>query len=327
MNLDTPSSGNGASTLNSNGKRTLSTLVSQLQRDLRGAFEGAVVSGGGGATRKKKEEYDAPLLHPLNTDSSLQSIKSPHGILTSALQSFETQVLNAESSSSNEKIRLLALLRENSQLQLSHTALEEGRDLSARLLKRRRLYKDGGYPVHAAGRRITDVLEAVAKECGLEVYPGAEEDDTAGGGDAMEVDLHSNTDGKSRSQTITMAGKGIVIDVDIEHPPPLLPPRTSTNVSPSAVGRVAAVRFSYGMEGSTDTGIDKLLSRQAKESQWEGFRQSLMELVKLDQLVPVPSEDENGENGQTMAEARAVDPFSALASLSSKVEEVFKAEL
>lgn len=326
---------------------TVSDAIAGLQRQLRAQFRPALraareeqqqqeVAGGGrpaiAAQEQAHLDYDTSLIHPL---SVLPSSPSSHSAsfradaLLQTLNQFEAQLLGPEgggsergapaSVSTNERLRLLALLKEQSALALQDVGSAQGLLAAKEVLQQRRGYRVG-YPVNAADTAdgAHAVLERLAKECGLEIFASAE----AGLGDAGgEASMAMDTDGPPNDarqgpskSTLTMAGKGIVLDIDIEHP---RSPEKST---------VSGVRFSYGLEGSTDPGMDKLLSRQAGAAQWESFRDSLNALVVLDQLVPDPATDSQGSSGSATG-VTPVDPFGAMKKLSSLLEEVFKDEL
>ena len=301
MNLDIPptSISSGATIAIDHGvlnSQTLSQVVAGLQSALRDTFEPALKRG------EQTRSYDSTLLHPLSI--SQKGISHPYQSLSSTLSAFEAQVLNSNSSlgsesgsatsaSGNPQLRLLALSKEYNALQLHELITKDGQDLSKRILDRRKRYVSP-FPIASRGEeKAQQALEKIAKECGLELFPGADVD-------GMSVDGEGDA---AKSATITMAGKGIVLDVDMET---------------GGAGQVTAVRFSYGLEGSTDQGIDKLLSRQAKEGHWENFRSSLLELEQLDALIQPQSD---GQADSTP------DPFAMMKALALKVEEVFQAEL
>lgn len=289
------SSPHKSSNNNASGPPTLLQVVAGLSASLKTAFEPAR-SG----SSSRGAPYDSMLLHSLAIQST-KDLKLPLELLSSTLSAFEEQVLNDQSgtsSTNNDKLRLLALSKEHSTLQLQDLHNKHGTNLAKRVLERRALYPTS-FPFSVKEEwTIQDILEAIAKECGLEIFPGAEED--GAGTDAMMLDDTGGTssDAATSTSTLTMAGKGIVLDMDVENK-----------------AKIRAVRFSYGLEGSTDGGIDKLLSKQAKKRDWESVRNSLMKLARIDRLVGDQSE------GAT------VDPFSAMKTITIKLEQLFKAEL
>lgn len=376
-----------ASSSSRSSHATLSQVVADLQSRLKKTFQPAL--------NRQHGQYDSTLIHPLSihvsgdegarggttsTDAGTAnanatatgdpSFSLPLPVLSYSLQHFENQVLNAgiEGNSSstithNEKHRLLALYKELSPLSLQTFATTEGRALSQQILDRRKEYTTK-YPLPVASSRrshttIQDTVELLAKECGWEVFPGADDDMGDEGGLAAEEDtstrmtmmeIDSPTKGASSSSaavrirakktTLTVAGKGIVIDIDIEQELSALPPApanssdesgavlpaatTSGNKDPlPAAERISAVRFSYGLEGSTDPGIDKMLLRLAKNESWEELRDAFTALATLDALVENPADSQL----ETASPAKMVDPFGAMKTLALKVEQIFKAEL
>lgn len=292
-----PSSSNNKSSNAAVGPSTLLQVVAGLSASIKTAFEPAR----SGSNDSRDTTYDPTLLHSLAVPSTAtKDLKLPLELLTSTLSAFENQVLNEQNtgtSTNNDKLRLLALSKEHSTLQLQDLQNKQGVSFAKRVLERRALYSTSFPFSLKESASIQDILEATAKECGLEIFPGAEED--GAGMDAMMMDEAASEALPTTTSTVTMAGKGIVLDIDVE-----------------SKSKIRAVRFSYGLEGSTDGGIDKLLSKQARERDWEALRNSLMKLARIDRLV----ETVDGEPS-------TVDPFSAMKNITIKLEQLFKAEL
>jgi len=362
---------------------TLSQTIAELQNRLKTAFLPAY--------NRQHEQYDSTLIHPLAVDlrshapapapalaSSGDSNPNTGGsgsegtpfalpvpILSYSLQHFENQVLNAglegnssSSITSNEKLRLLSLFRESSALAVQAFATADGSNLTHQILDRRKEYKVK-YSLESVGlndQKVPEIIELLAKECGWEVFPGAEDDDM---GDEGGLSLQEQEDGsstmmmldvpdadkdtdpqskaprlKTKKTTLTVAGKGIVIDVDVDVEQVLPVEVGSQPASTSNDGRdtedanrqerISAIRFSYGLEGSTDPGIDKMLLRLARNKRWDQLRDALSVLATLDALVENPTDSQMETAGQGTSTA---DPFGAMKALSLKVEEIFKAEL
>lgn len=239
----------------------------------------------------------------------------------------------ASAVSDKDRIRLLALMRETGALTLADIATEEGTQRTKRLLNRRKHYRHG-FPGSFTGKtNVKEVLESIAKDAGWETFQGADEDGGDGAdGSAMQTDDASTS--TNSSHTITMAGKGVVLDVDFDLPKPKKADIPDAGTPATQIfGTITAVRFSYGLEGSTDPGIDKLLSKQAKASDWPAMRESLLSLARLDDVIGLQesmSRDEETEgagNADDNTSAGDLDPFSAMKTLSMKTEEVFKSEL
>lgn len=343
--------------------KSLARYIADLQRSLKDALGPARAEPTTAGTAQDKQYqlatqyyHDPALLHPLAvstgshpTAPGISTLQLPWELLTSALSSFEYQILNAglntnvndptrlispaSSVSDKDRIRLLALMRETGALTLADLATEEGTQRTKRLLDRRKDYKLG-FPGNFIGKKnVKEMLESIAKDAGWETFQGADEAGADGmDGSGMQTD---DTPGaSSASQTITMAGKGVVLDVDF-----VIPKKSDTTVKfleesdESSFGTVTAVRFSYGAEGSTDPGVDKLLSRQAKAADWPAMRESLLTLARLDDVISLQesmSRDENAEGEGNAAESASgsdLDPFSAMKMLTMQVEGIFKSEL
>ena len=286
--------------------QTIFQVIAELQSSIRTAFEPAL-------HRRSKPSYDGALLHPLSITT--KTLSFPSELLSSSLRNFEEQVLNSStlapglsepsvtsssSASQAEKTRLLVLSKEYSALHLQESILKEGQDVCKSILDRRKGYSLPFPAVKRDDEKIQQVLEGIAKECGLEIFIGNENDEN------MAVDEMSEG---NKMLTFTMAGKGIVLDIDMDF------------TVQGQQEEIIAARFSYGLEGNTDQGIDKLLARQAKGKLWAQFQSSLVELVRLDALVSSQNESQvtHGDKG--------IDPFGAMKSLALKAEEVFQAEL
>lgn len=341
--------------------KSLAQFIADLQRNIRDAFEPAQAPQN--ATQQQpapQSEYDATLLHPLAVPTGSQSstpagsaLQLPWPLITSALGSFEYQILNtglagqnigaanqlvspASNVSDKDRIRLLALMRETGALTLADLATEEGVQRSKKVIERRKDYKVG-FPGNFAGKlTVKEVLESIAKDAGWETFQGA--DDAGGSGDPSGMDTDDLQGGNSGSisHTITMAGKGVVLDVDFELPASKSATPGQNGITASskhAFGTITAVRFSYGLEGSTDPGVDKLLSKQAKAADWAAMRESILILARLDDVTGLQesmSRDEEavgGTNADENASNGDPDPLSAMKALSVKLEEVFKSEL
>lgn len=365
MNIDSPASAaattkspskDGSNVAVSAAPPTLSSLVAELQRSLSDALLPARQHASHSSSKKRK--YDAALLHPLAVDrarssSLVESSKDAAGVhetvaqLSRTLASFEGAILNAaadppaagagssKSLSNNERLRLFALLKEQSALLQSRNTNEDA------VRSATRLYSNNGskrakYPVQVtSGESVQLVLERIAKECKLEIFAGTDEAGTGpGSGEGVENGMDLDVDapdaaagGSLKKTTMTMAGKGLVLDVDIDFPSDPSGGKASMS-TPSGIaihGRVASVRFSHGMEGATDAGIDRLLTRQAQSCLWDAFRDSLASLAALDSLVSVPGGSDSQPSGEK--EQQAVDPFGAMHTLSAQLEQVFEAEL
>lgn len=349
-------------------RAALSSLVAGLQRSLSDILEPALYA-------RKKPKYDAGLLHPLALALDapvLSRVNDTVSQLTRTLASFQAAILDGSNTntanaaaasqssslplSSNERLRLFALLKEQAGLlQQKHvsrasTAAAERIILQHTSSGRKTASR---YPVQvsAGADTVQDVLERIAKECKLEIFAGTAEDEAQPGLDAdadagvdsqdlgmgMQLDADPTAAAAAvagtgatiarKTTTITMAGKGLVLDVDIE----LLAgavSRSGDNDRTAAKGKVLSVRFSHGLEGATDSGVDRLLTRLAQRADWTGLRDSLLRLCALDSLVAVPSSssESQGEAG-TAGPGAAVDPFGAMKALSTRLEQVFEAEL
>jgi hypothetical protein len=352
--------------------KTLASFVADLQANLRDTFEPArtrqhAISANAQSSAQgvRRDGHASALMHPLavstagqstsNPLSSTPPLQLPWELLTSALSRFEYQVLNAGLTSGQnlgdpnqllslasnvgekDRIRLLALMREAGSLSLADISTDAGVQLSKKILDRRKDYKLS-YPGSFAGKRnVKEILESIANDAGWETYQGADDDDAGQGIDAsgMQTDsvMQGNDGSHAQSHTITMAGKGIVLDIDLELPSSVLSGDDQPAIKKS-FGIVTAARFSYGMEGSTDANIDKLLSGQAKSANWPALRESLLTLAKLDDVIGLQesmSRDEDVDNanggGDGTDSSGDLDPFSAMKALTLKVEEIFKSEL
>lgn len=336
-------------------QKSLAGFIADLQRSLGDRFDAAAHKRHS-TVSTQPQRYDGTFIHPLTISSSnagpssAGTLQLPWELLTSALSRFEYQVLNASTFSAvhaadplhlsqsphitdKDRIRLLALLRENSQLNLADIATSNGVHKSKKIVERRKSYKTG-FPGSSFDKLdVKSILESIARDAGWETFQGADDDADGCGTDAnsMQLDGGQSSNGANmpKTQTITMAGKGIVLDIDFDAPAQ----SHSDKEEAISLSSVTAARFSYGVEGSTDTGVDKLLSRQAKARDWERLRSSLLALSRLDDVIALQesmSQDDHGlvgSGGGDTTSASELDPFSAMKKLTIKAEEIFKAEL
>lgn len=346
---------------------TVLGAVADLTSRLRAAFEASRST-----SRSSTSGFDTSRLHPLavRLDAEAASdLRLPLQQIHTTLQSFEGQVLNASATgsvvpnsgtlltgdgdqslllqqagnsviASNDKLRLLSLLKERATLQLSEYTTADAVHLAQQLLSKRK-DRAASFPVIGDGdtnTAIREVIARLAKECNLEVFSGQDED--LGDGMMLGIEpLSFGSSGLSTStsaptkQTITMAGKGIVIDADLVEDRTFEHPVTEEHPVPT---RIAAMRFSYGLEGHTDPGIDRMLTRLAEHKQWQYLRDCLWHLSELDRLGTYMQESmssqsqtvDSGSAWQAAAQPVSyVDPLELMQSLSRELENTFKSEL
>lgn len=309
---------------------TISRAISSLQNQLRQAVASS-----------------SSLVHPLHPPiAALASSSDAPGneslpAIAAALSRFEASVLNSSndgSSSSNEKLRLLSLLKEQSTLEAQAKHRDEATTLSAKILGKRRRGdsstgngRTGGYPIAVKkGAGAQEVLGSICAELGWEVFSTQNEDGNDGqdrNGEDSYMGSGSGTaalSGKPTTTTLTIAGKSIVLDVDITSGP-----SDASSTADNATS-VASVRFSYGLGSEqhastvTDPAIDRLLTRHASNADWESLRTSLRVLCSLDEVLST-AQGNISSTGSSPAER--VDPFEAMQRLGTRVERVFKQEL
>lgn len=297
--------------------RNVLNAVSEVAEQLRAILQPA----------QSGNSYDADSLHPLSVDVS--SIQLPLQAIQVTLKSFEGNVLdnsNAETAnltgvnqlldptssnvlpagssqlSQNDRLRLLSLLREGASLQLSENATLDTVKTAREILIRRSHWSHA-YPV-LPGATVALTMENLAKQCGLHIFASADDDL----GDGM-IGVETEHATQPEKQTITIAGTGIVIDVDIENE------------------QVSAVRFAYGSDAHNDPGIEHLLLRLAQKQEWRSLRDGLAYLAALDALSKQLHDTQSQTITMTQGAAQVADAFSMIQSVAEEADKAYKAEL